>query len=324
MVEIIETSLFHLLGNERDVIVATIVDETNVEWALNLLCRYIPENDKPLTAEEKTGLKKLILENSSAEVATLALVNTPISFSEEELDTLRKIAYTTTNEYSAHALYVNECFDLQNKKETRDTLREIIVGTNDPYFAFKMLETKDDNIALYEDDLKSLYFSAYEIDKFKRVILDGESPECAYRLLRTKETAEMIKEERQSSDYYSPYQTHSVVELTESERTKLKRIVIEGQDSEWAFMTFNYVKGVTEGEKLVLKGIIMRINDPDLACMHLCNTDFISYLDKAEREYFRKLAVQTKNWWSAEEALKYIFDLTSEERSILEKIAKDK
>ena len=112
---------------------------------------------------------------------------------------------------------------------------------------------------------------------------------------------------------------HSVIELTPNERVTLKRSIINSQDPVWAYKTLARVDDLTQGEYMVFKGILMHTKDPIIACAALCNTDFFPNLNESEREYLRKLAVRVKDKYNASRALKYVYDLTSNERAMLKK-----
>jgi len=134
----------------------------------------------------------------------------------------------------------------------------------------------------------------------------------------TKKIKERVDE--QGKNYFEYDEPHSIIELTLSERTNLKRSIIESRDPFWAYYTFIGVSDLSEGERMVLKGIIVQTKDVNLACYALCNTDFIPHLNVTERAYLKKLAVQVKNKYNAEKALTYIYDLTPEEKGELKKV----
>jgi len=282
--------------------------------ALENLSRW----DMPLTPEEISKLKAMILEANDVEIACSALLNFPKIFTKDELAAVRKLAYTTKDPYWAYHIYRNDCFALNKEKEARNNLRSVVVWTQDPGRAFGFLQAQDDNADPYNDDLKSLEFSDEDLKRFKQVIISSRKPEWSYRLLMTKQFKEWADEEEDSYMYDDP---HAIIELTPNERVTLKRSIIDSQDPAWAYETLAHVDDLTQGEHMVFKGILMRTKDPVIACAALCNTDFFPHLNQNERDYLRKLAAQIQSSYSARDALKYIYDLTPEERANLEKIA---
>ena len=312
-----------LSSEERVSLVDTIVSKNNRQWALTMLLALenLSRWDMPLTSEEISKLKAIILETNDVEMACSALLNFPKIFTKDELAAIRKLAYTTKDSYWAYHIYRNDCFALSKEKDARNNLRRVVIWTDNPERAFGFLQAKDDNSDRYDDDLKSLEFSDEDLKRFKQVIISSRKPEWSYRLLMTKQFKEWADEDEDSYMYDDP---HAAIELTPNERVTLKRSIIDSQDSAWAYETLAHVTDITEGEHMVLKGILMRTQDPVIACAALCNTDFFPKLNEAERVHLRKLAAQIKSDYSAREALKYIYDLTPEERAMLEKIANKK
>ncbi len=309
-----------LSPEERASLIDTIVNKNNRKWALTMLLALenLSRWDMPLTPEEISKLKVIILEANDVEVACSALLNFPNIFTKDELNGVRKLAYTTKDPYWAYHIYRNDCFALSKDKEARSNLRRIIIWTNDPERAFGFLQAQDDNADSYSDDLKSLEFSDEVLKRFKQVIITSRKPEWSYRLLMTKQFKEWADEDEDSYMYDDP---HAVIELTPNERITLKRSIIDSQDPAWAYEALIHVDDITQGEYMVLKGILMRTQNSVIACAALCNTDFFPKLNENERDYLRKLAAQVDSSYSARDALKYIYDLTPEERTKLEKIA---
>jgi hypothetical protein len=309
-----------LSPEERASLVDTVVSKNNRQWALTMLMALenLSRWDMPLTPEEISKLKAMILEANDVEIACSALLNFPKIFTKDELAAVRKLAYTTKDPYWAYHIYRNDCFALNKEKEARNNLRSVVVWTQDPGRAFGFLQAQDDNADPYNDDLKSLEFSDEDLKRFKQVIISSRKPEWSYRLLMTKQFKEWADEEEDSYMYDDP---HAIIELTPNERVTLKRSIIDSQDPAWAYETLAHVDDLTQGEHMVFKGILMRTKDPVIACAALCNTDFFPHLNQNERDYLRKLAAQIQSSYSARDALKYIYDLTPEERANLEKIA---
>ncbi len=317
MEEIVDSvgSMANLSPEEREGLVDTIADEKNARWAntaLQILAKPIFNESKALTPEEKGRLKQIILKTQDADAACLALLNSRNLFTKDELFRLRIIAYTTQNEYWAYLIYRNDCIALAQEPAARANLRKVVMNTKNPQRAFEFLRVQDEMRETYDDYAQSLEYTDDELMRFKEIIISSGDPQWSFRLLRTTEPKDPDDSTREDE---------SVIELTPKERVALKRSIIESQSPEWSYDTLRSISDLTEGERMVLKGIFIRqIKNPSIACHVLCNTDFIHNLNEKERAILRELAVQVKDKFNAGEALKYIYDLTPDERIALEKI----
>lgn len=286
--------------------IETIVEKEMANLAINILRAFdtTAPKDKQLTLEEKEQLKRVILKTKDVDMSCSALLNVPRIFTKDELPILRKLAYTTKNAHWAYNIYRNDWLALSREKGNRAVLTAVVVNTDDPSAACLFLREEEENRIPYKDDAKSLNFTDRELERFKQVIISSHDPQWSLYLLNR---SMLLKE--------------STIKLTPEEHTVLTRSIIESQNPAYAYAAFRYGDGLTKGERMVLKGIFMRTKDPGEACRSLCDTDFISQLDAKERAYLRQLAVQVENRFDADQALKYIYDLTLEERTALEKIA---
>lgn len=279
-----------------------------------------------LNPQEKETLKQSILKTFDVGIACSALLNLRELFTSGEQTSLLKSAVATNDAYMAYHLHRNYCHELARNPDIRENFRRTVIWTQDPMAAFFLLQRQEDNLESYEDDLKSLEFTNDDLKRFKQVIISSRNPEWAYNLLTTqksKEHAEEISDDDMwGFDDLDPYAVQIAIELTENERTILKRTIIESRDLNCLQKTFSNVDGLTDGERMVLKGIMAQTQNPDFACYFLCDTKLISYFNEKERANLKQFAVQTKSKYCAAEALKYIFDLAPDERSSLEKIAK--
>ncbi|NVN97370.1 hypothetical protein HXX01_04035 [Candidatus Nomurabacteria bacterium] len=305
----------------REAVLKIVIETQNEKLAIDILhtfADYDSEQESKLTPQQKEQLKNLILKTQNADSACIALSldYDEHIFTKEEKLALLKIAVTTQNPYMAYFINYHYPFELKKNKEARSSLRKVIVWVQDPAQAFYFLQRQDDNLDSYDDDLKSLSFTNEDIQRFKNVIISSGSPEWSCRLLITKKTAERA-DNRESFGYDEP---HSIVELTPNERTTLIRSIIESRDSFWAYGTLRDVDDLSEGERMVLKGIMVQTEDINLACNILCNTDLISFLNETDRAHLKKLAVQVKDKYNANKILTYVYDLTPEEKEKLEKI----
>jgi hypothetical protein len=223
----------------------------------------------------------------------------------------------TTNARFAFYLYKEDWKYLGKHRDIKTALRNVIVNTNDPETAITFLKESLDNLAAEADlSANSLAFTPREIDRFKQVVFSTKDSLWALKLLQAAETKPETDEYDEFDDYSAP------VELARDERNILKRLLIEGQSSDYAYTALRSITNMSESERTALKDIMMRTNDPSMACQILCYSDGVPNLSRDEHTYLRKLAAQVKDPFSARTALERIFDLTPEERDALEKVAK--
>lgn len=311
--------------SEKEALINRLKETKNEKLSLAMYGDYYLNNtEKQLTTEEKQKLKDILLKTIDTDIACSVILNMRINFTEDERNVLRKMACKTTNSFYACHLFKDEAFYLDKNKETRLNLRKLIIETQDPDCALMILKDEQ-NLLSREDYLGSLEFTPYEIKKLKQVIIESKNIKSIFGLLHSNEK----KPERDTFyDDYSPYSPFdnedTLIELTSTERQKLIQTIMESKDSIYAYETFTKIKGLSDGERLVLKGTILQTKDLDFACRILWDTNFFPSLNSEERLYLKNLAVNVKEPYYAEQALIYIYDLTQKEREQLEKVASKK
>jgi hypothetical protein len=251
--------------------------------------------------------------NLSCEV----IINLPQLFAEKEKDVLRASAITTTSAIHAFKLYKEEYKYLEKNKAAKTALRNVVVNTNDPETAIVFLKEASDNLAAEKDlSANSLAFTPRDIDHFKQVVFSSKDLRWVLKLLQAADRKPESEDYDEFDDYSDP------VELTRDERNVLKRLIIEGQNPDYAYTTLRSITNLSESERMVLKEIMMQTKEPDMACQILCYNEGVPSLNRDEHTYLRQLAAQVNDPYSARSALEKIFDLTPDERTALEAVSK--
>jgi len=320
--------LFEITQDEQEALINTLINKKDAKLSADIIYHLQPANSsveerQKFTAKEIEQLKNIILETNDADIACSVILNLPQNFTEQEKNKLRTLAVKTKNEYYAYNLYKKDCHFLNKNKEARLALRKVVMWTQNPERAFEFLERQEENLIPYEEDLKSLEYSNEELERFKQVIISSRDPKWSCKLLTMKETQKWREENASEYDNFDGYgyeDPNAVVNLTPNERTALKRNIIESHNPWYAYDAFRTISDLSEGERMILKGIIMQTEDINLACYLLCDTNFIPNISPDERSYLKKLAVQIKDKYNAKEALTYIYDLSPDERKKLESI----
>jgi hypothetical protein len=318
-----------LRSEELRELVEIAIQEKKDDWAHVLLREYrrprsYDENRPVLVPQEIEALKNLVLATQNHSVAcyasielgqSLLLAKRNLSNSDERRDTgvfdtgatkrLKDIAVKTQDAREAYYLLQN-LPGILSKNEIFN-LEKTVYYMADSSFALEQIQAVVN--APIDEEMDEIKLSRYV-----EIIIKGNDPRCAYGVLYAAKEWRNIRENTGGKI--------NLPSLHPDNEQKLKRIVIESGSPVWSFYSLSTLDTFSQGERMVLKGNALKVDDPDIACQMLCETDFIPYLNDQERDRVRKLAAKTLDCYLASEALKYIYDLTPEEKANLEKVTK--
>jgi hypothetical protein len=303
--------------DERAALIKIIAEKRDANLAQRMLFAFGREDasEDKITAVEVRQLTEIIIESKDSDIACSALIDLSGIFTEREKDALRDFAVMTKDARFAYWYYREDCFYLSKHAAARAALRRTVINTDDPEAAVLFLKEALDNLAAEAHlDLKSLAFTPSDFQRFKNIIISNKNPKWAYDLLWAGEKKPVPDEYDEFSD---PFEIP--VELTTNERSVLKRKIIESRDPDYSYTALRSLSNLSKEERMAFKGNMMFTKKPYLACYILCDADIASTLNEQERAYLRPLAAEVKDSYDAGNALEKIFDLTPEERVMLER-----